>query len=81
MALTKIQDTNYQYFLENLDKWLKDLAYKGKYVVIYEQKAQRVQDDFAQAFQYAVSHFPREEFIIQQVESEDSINNFLSPAS
>ena len=81
MALTKTQDTNYQYFLDNLDKWLKDLAYKGKHVVIYEQKVQHIQDEFAQAFQYAVSHFPREEFIIQQVVSEDSINNFLSPAS
>ena len=81
MALTKTQNANHQYFLENLEKWLKDLAYQGKYVVIYEKEVQQVQDDFTQAFQYAVSHFPREEFIIQQVIAEDSISNFLSPAS
>lgn len=81
MALTKIQDTNHQYFLENLGKWLGDLAYKDKYVVIHQRQVQQVQDDFAQAFQYAVSNFPREEFIIQQVVAEDSVNNFLSAAS
>lgn len=81
MALTETQDINYKYFKDHLNEWLGDLAYKDKYVVIYEQKIQQIQDDFSQAFKYAISNFPREEFIIQQVVSEDSINNFLSPAS
>ena len=81
MALTKTQDTNYKYFSDHLDGWLDDLAYKGKYVVIYDQKVQQVQDDFASAFQHAISNFPRKEFIIQQVVLESEINNFLSPAT
>ena len=81
MTLTKIQEDNRRYFLDNLDGWLKDLAYRGKYVVIYNRQVRRVQDDFAAAFRYAVSNFPREEFIVQQVVSEDSVSDFLSPAS
>ena len=80
MSLTKTQNTNYKYFTENIDNWLKDLNYKDKYVVIHERKVQQVSADFVKVFEYAVATFPRDEFIIQQIVDENSINNFLSPA-
>ena len=80
MALSSKQKENYDYFLEHLKEWLDNVAYKDKYVVIYDKDIKYVQDDFTQAFKYGISHFPRKDFIVQQVISEDSINSFLKPA-
>lgn len=64
---TDEQENNSAFFKANLDKWLKDVAYKGKHVVIADQQVRGVYDTFSAAFQFAAFHYEGGRFIIQEV--------------
>ena len=76
----KEMDENLKFFEENLDKWLNDLAYKHKYVVIANKELQGVYDDFPKALDFATSNFVAGEFIIQHVIGDDEQIGFLKMA-
>ena len=71
---------NLSFFEQNLEKWLQDVAYRHKYVVIANAKVAKVFDDFSNALNYATSHFSPEDFIIQHVIGEDEQVGFLKLA-
>ena len=79
--LSETQQANLDFFYANKDKWLQDIAYRNKHVVIAEQKAQGVFDEFATALDFATSYFVYGEFLIQEVYNEEdripSTHHFL----
>ncbi|MCY4524583.1 MAG: hypothetical protein OXB84_07585 [Halobacteriovoraceae bacterium] len=76
----KEREKNLKFFEQNLDTWLKDVAYKHKHVIIFDQKVQKVFDKFSDALEYAVPRFPNGEFIIQHVIGKDEQVGFLKLA-
>ncbi len=74
------KERNLSFFEANLEVWLKDPAYHHKYVVIHDAQVAKVFDEFSDALNYATSHFSPEEFIIQQVISDDEQIGFLKLA-
>jgi hypothetical protein len=68
------------YFQENLDKWVNDPLYRLKHVVIYDNKISGFFDTFEAAFVEAVTKYPRDAFIIQQVIRDDEVVNFIYSA-
>ena len=78
--LTEEQKEAFKFFQENLEKLLSDPLYKLKHVIIYDNKITGIFDTFGAAFTEAVAKYPRNEFIIQQVISDDEIVSFLYPA-
>ena len=68
---------NADFFYKHLDKWLDDVAYKGKHVVVCGQKVHHICDRFEDALKYASAHLPADEFIIQHVISQDEQVEFL----
>ena len=71
MKISKKQIANVKFFDQNLPKWLKDVAYKGKFVLISEGKLQKVYDRGEDAYVYAMQTFIPGEFIIKEVISEE----------
>ena len=67
MTLTPEQTKDYEFFQANLDKWMDDIAYRGKHVVIANQKVQGVFDEFSTAYEFAAFRFVGGYFIIQEV--------------
>lgn len=68
---------NADFFYNHLSKWLDDVAYKNKHLVICEKKVHHVCDRFEDALDYASAHLPADEFIIQQVVDQDGQVEFL----
>lgn len=78
-----IPDTNkknIEFFKRELPHLLNDVAYQGKFVVIHDAKISNVYDSFESALMFAVSKFPPNEFIIQQVIDENNRINFIRSA-
>ena len=71
---------NLDFFKSNLDGWLKDVAYRHKYVVISNKELRNVHDNFSSALAFAVANYPLGDFIIQRVISEDEEIGFLKLA-
>ena len=72
--LTKHQELDLVFFENNLDKWLQDVAYKDKFVIISNQVLQAVFDEGATAYRYAIENLTLDEFIIKKVVSrEDAV--------
>ena len=72
---------NVRFFKENLSKWLEDVAYRHKYVVISGQEVKGVYDGFQDALQFAVdAGLTPGEHIIQEVIGEDERISFLKAA-
>jgi glutathionylspermidine synthase len=68
------------FFKKNLDSWADDPLYKYKYVVIRENAMVGIFDTYGVAITEAVSKYPENDFIIQQIISNKDFVNFLSPA-
>ncbi len=68
------------FFKENLSKWLEEPLYLHKHFVIYDNHVSGIFDTFEAAFLHAVSKYPRDAFIIQQVVRDDEIVNFIYSA-
>ena len=68
------------FFQENLEKWASDPKYKLKHIIIHGSNIAGVFDTFDAAINEAVVKFPQDDFIIQQVISEDDVVNFIYPA-
>ena len=85
MTFTPEQDKDYEFFKANLDKWMDDIAYRDKHVVIANQKVQGVFDEFSTAYQFADFRFDGGYYIIQEVtDYEDrmpSTHHFLPRTS
>ena len=69
-----------KFFQENLDKWLSNPLYKLKYVIIHNNNISGLFDTFETALIEAVSKHPQNDFIIQQIISDDEIVSFFYPA-
>ena len=74
------REKNMKFFEENLDAWLKDVAYHRKHIIIFEQKVKNVFDKFSDALEYAVPRYTSGEFIIQHVIGKDEQVGFLKLA-
>ena len=69
------QEDNLAFFTSNLQNWLDNPAFKGKYIVIYDEEVKGTYDKFASAIEFAAGNFPQGDFVIQQViNAEDQIN-------
>lgn len=73
-------DKNLDFFDKRLPELLEDSAYKGKFVVIFNEKIEGTYDSFEAALTFAVSRLPGDEFIIQQVVAEGERINFIRAA-
>ena len=72
--ITDEQKRNSEFFDSMLKKWLDNVAYKEKFVVISSQEIKAVFDRGADAYRHAMSNLTPGEFIIREVISqEDSI--------
>lgn len=74
------KELNSEYYKAQSSTLLADPLYKGKFVVIHEQKIKGSYDTFPTALQFAVSSLPTDEFIIQQVVNENDQINFVRSA-
>lgn len=71
---------NIEYFKNKVSTLLKDPAYANKFVVISDKEIKGVYDSFAQSLDFAVTNFSPNEFIIQEVISENARINFINAA-
>ena len=71
------REKNIEFFNEHLESWLKEVAYKHKYVVIEGQEIKSVFDDFSNALKYATTNFDHESFIIQHIIGNNEQVGFL----
>lgn len=78
---TPDQKANLDFFKQKLPALLTDPIYKNKFVIIHQQELNGFYDSFEMALTVAVSKFPKHEFVIQQVISEDENINFLFSAT
>jgi hypothetical protein len=77
---TKEQKENLAYFKDNLQKFLSDPLLKFKYVIIYNKDVVGRFDTFEAALVEAVSKYPQNAYIIQQIISEKDTVSFLYSA-
>jgi len=68
------------FFEENLSRLASDPLYKLKHLIIYDNEIVGIFDTFEAAFVDAVSKYPRDAFVIQQVVREDEVVNFMYSA-
>lgn len=80
MSVKSHQDKNLDHFERELSKLLADIAYKGKFVVICDEQVKGAYDSFDAALNFAVSNFPLNEFLIQEVIDEKERINFIRSA-
>ena len=76
----KQQTADYEFFMKNLDSFLKDPFKAGKFLVIKAEKVEGVFDTFENAFIDASSKFIPGTYIIQQAIRPESVVNFLARA-
>jgi hypothetical protein len=63
------------FFKENLDSWVNNPLYRYKYVVIRENAIVGMFDTFNNAITDAVPKYPDNDFIIQQIISDEDFVN------
>jgi hypothetical protein len=71
------QQANLAYFQQELPRLLGDPLFRGKYVVIHDHGIRHTADTFENALKFAVETYPADEFVIQQVVSDDESINFV----
>ncbi len=71
------REKNLEFFEKNLDSWLKDVAYRHKYIIISECEVKNVCDKFPDALNYAAANFPPKKFIIQHIIGKNEQIGFL----
>ena len=74
-------EKNLKFFYDNLSKWLSQIEYRNKHVVISDKKVKGVFDYFSDAFKYAMDKFPSKKFIIQHVIDPEEEVSFIMFAS
>jgi hypothetical protein len=74
------QQKNLDFFERELSRLLGDVVYKGKFVVIHDEQVKGAYDSFDTALSFAVSNFPANEFLVQQVIDENERINFIRSA-
>ncbi len=74
------QKENIDFFNSKLNELLKDPILRNKFLIIYNKEIKGSYDSFETAIKYAATQFPKDEFIIQQVISDNDTNNFLYSA-
>jgi hypothetical protein len=77
---TDKQKDAWQFFQANLEKLAADPLYKLKWVIVYGDAVVGLYDTFESAYIEALSKYPEEDFIIQQVIKNNEIVGFLSSA-
>ena len=75
--ITKEQELDLAFFEYSRAKWLSDIAYKGKFVVISEQTLQAVFDRGEDAYRYAMENLTIGKFIIKEVLSKKDSAAYL----
>lgn len=81
--LSDIQEKNIAFFKENLNELIKNPLYKHKFAIVHDSEVRGLFDTFDtfdKALSDAVSKFPVNEFIIQQVVSDEETINFIYSA-
>lgn len=71
---------NIEFFRAQLATLLANPLLRGKFLVVHDQQVKQSFDTFDSALRYAVSQFPPEEFIVQQVVEDNEVINFLRAA-
>jgi hypothetical protein len=79
-CFTEKQRVSIAYFEENLDNWLANPLYRGKYAIIQENTMVGFFDSFDNAFLEAGQKYQEGSYIIQRLISPKDIINFYSPA-
>ena len=74
------QKENIKYFRDNLKGFLENPLFRLKFAVIHGRKVVGIFDTSEAAIEEAVANWPVGEFIIQQIESDEDVVSFLSPA-
>lgn len=74
------QKENLAFFKKELKNFLQNELYKGKFIIIHDKQVKGIFDTFEAAINFAVSKYPRNEFVIQQVIDESDTINFLFSA-
>lgn len=78
--LNENQKLNYEYFNEQLPKWLQDNLKVNKFAVIHNKELAGLYDSFEAAFRFAYAQFSDNDFIIQQIEDQSEVVGFLRSA-
>ncbi len=78
--LSDIQEKNLAFFKSVLNELIKNPLYKHKFAILYNCEVKGLFDTFDTALSEAVSKFPVNEFIIQQVVSDEETINFIYSA-
>jgi hypothetical protein len=68
---------NIAFFRDNLSSWLKDEKLHNKFIVIHDRTVRGAFDTFNAALRDAVSRFPSDEFVIQQVIDASEVVNYI----
>lgn len=71
---------NIEFFRAQLPTLLGNPLLRGKFVVVHDQQVKQSFDTFDSALRFAVSQFPSDEFVIQQVVDDNEAINFLRAA-
>jgi hypothetical protein len=71
---------NIQFFRSQLTELLKNPLLREKFVVVHGQAVKGSFDTFDVALRSALSQFPADEFIIQQVIEDNAVVSFLRAA-
>jgi hypothetical protein len=78
--LSEKQEKALKFFQENLGKLASNPLYKLKYVIVYDNSISGIFDTFDNALTEALSKYPQDGFVIQQVVTDNEVVNFLYPA-
>ena len=78
--LSEKQKEALTFFKNNLDEWLNNPIYKLKYVIIHSNKMVGFFDTFEKALAEALTKYTQDEFIIQQIISDEDVISFLYSA-
>jgi len=78
-CFTEKQKSAIAYFEANLDTWLANPLYKGKYAVIQDNAISGIFDSFDNAFVEAGQKYQEGSYIIQRLISPKDIISFYSP--
>ncbi len=78
-GFTEKQKSAIAYYKANLDEWLANPLFKGKYAVIQDNAISGIFDSFDNAFVEAGQKYPEGSYIIQRLVSPKDLVGFYSP--
>jgi hypothetical protein len=79
VCFSEQQKAEIAYFKANLDSWLANPLYRGKYAIIYDNELVGIYDEFGSAFVAAEKSGFSGDYIIQQLISPDDTIGFYYP--